>query len=83
MAELAYAYLAPSEFAQRRPGRPEPGHQRRRGPSGAVAHPFFFPVSWRSRPVAQALLMLARVARTRFYVPPNTLAAVLRAPIRS
>ncbi|WZB60378.1 hypothetical protein WJ970_20370 [Achromobacter xylosoxidans] len=29
--------------------------------------------------VAQALLMLARVARTRFYVPPNTLAAVLRA----
>ena len=29
--------------------------------------------------VAQALLMLARVARTRFYVPPNTLAAVLAA----
>ena len=80
MAELAYAYLAPSEFAQRRPGRPEPGHQRRRRAvgrggaslllSGFVAQPAV---------VAQALLMLARVARTRFYVPPNTLAAVLRA----
>ena len=62
------------------PGRPEPGHQRRRRAvgrggaslllSGFVAQPAV---------VAQALLMLARVARTRFYVPPNTLAAVLRA----
>ena len=49
-------------------------------PSGAVAHPFFFS-GFVAQPavVAQALLMLARVARTRFYVPPNTLAAVLRA----
>ena len=45
-----------------------------------MAHPFFFS-GFVAQPavVAQALLMLARVARTRFYVPPNTLAAVLRA----
>ena len=66
------------------PGRPEPGHQRRRRPSGAVAHPFFFS-GFVAQPavVAQALLMLARVARTRFYVPPNTLAACCGRPIRS
>ena len=81
MAELAYAYLAPSEFAQR-PGQADLSLATSGGvaPSGAVAHPFFFS-GFVAQPavVAQALLMLARVARTRFYVPPNTLAAVLRA----
>ena len=39
-------------------------------PSGAVAHPFFFS-GFVAQPavVAQALLMLARVARTRFCRP--------------
>jgi hypothetical protein len=48
--------------------------------SGAVDHPYFFS-GFVDQPaiVAQALLLLARVARTRFYVPPNTLAAILRA----
>lgn len=46
----------------------------------AVAHPFFFS-GFVAHPgvVAQALLVVARVARTRFYVPPNMLAAILRA----
>jgi hypothetical protein len=49
-------------------------------PSGAVANPYFFD-GFVEQPavVARALLLLARVARTRFYVPPNTVAAVLRA----
>jgi hypothetical protein len=49
-------------------------------PSGVEDHPYFFD-GFVDQPavVAQALLVLARVARTRFYVPPNTLAAVLRA----
>ncbi len=81
MTELAYAYLAPSEFAQRQ-GQADLSLATSGGlaPSGEVAHPFFFS-GFVAQPavVAQALLMLARVARTRFYVPPNTLAAVLRA----
>lgn len=81
MTELAYTYLAPSEFAQRL-GQADLSLATSGGlaPSGAVAHPFFFS-GFVAQPavVAQALLMLARVARTRFYVPPNTLAAVLRA----
>jgi hypothetical protein len=81
MTELAYAYLGPSEFAQRQ-GQADLRLATSGGlaPSGAVAHPFFFS-GFVAQPavVAQALLMLARVARTRFYVPPNTLAAVLRA----
>ncbi|GAA4664053.1 SWIM zinc finger family protein [Frondihabitans cladoniiphilus] len=49
-------------------------------PAGEVDSPYFFQ-GFVERPavVAQALLLLARVARTRFYVPPNALAAVLRA----
>lgn len=38
--------------------------------SGFVEHPVV---------LAQSLLVLARVARTRYYVPPNMLAAILRA----
>lgn len=45
-----------------------------------VTHPHFFS-GFVEHPavVAAALLMVARVARTRFYVPPNMLAAILRA----
>ena len=46
----------------------------------AEEHPFFFSGTVKQPAVvAQGLLLLARVARTRFYVPPNALAAVLRA----
>ena len=46
----------------------------------AERHPHFFS-GFVERPdvVAAALLVVARVARTRFYVPPNMLAALLRA----
>jgi len=49
-------------------------------PDGHVAHPYFL-TAFVEYPwvVADALLMVARVARTRFYVPPNSLAAMLRA----
>ncbi|MCV9994018.1 SWIM zinc finger domain-containing protein [Paeniglutamicibacter sp. ZC-3] len=45
-----------------------------------VAHPYFY-AGFPANPlaVAQALLVVARVARTRFYVPPGMLAAILRA----
>lgn len=41
-------------------------------PDGHVAHPYFL-TAFAEYPwvVADALLMVARVARTRFYVPPN------------
>lgn len=47
---------------------------------GQVAHPVFFS-GFVERPevVAHTLLVVARVARTRFYVPPGSLAAILRA----
>jgi hypothetical protein len=46
----------------------------------AAAHPFFFS-GFVEHPavVAQSLLVVARVARTRFYTPPGMLAAILRA----
>ena len=48
--------------------------------AGQTANPFFF-AGFVAHPdvVAQALLVVARVARTRFYVPPNSLAVILRA----
>jgi hypothetical protein len=47
---------------------------------GVLAHPYFFDgFVERAEVVAAALLVVARVARTRFYVPPGTLAAILRA----
>lgn len=76
-----YTYLAPSGLTHA-PGEARLGLATSGGasPSGAVAHPYFFS-GFVEQPgvVAQGLLMVARVARTRFYVPPNTLAAVLRA----
>lgn len=48
--------------------------------SGAVEHPRFFDgFLGHAEQMAVALLVIARVARTRFYVPPGMLAAVLRA----
>ena len=81
MTEIAYAYTAPSRFTQ---SAQQADLQLTTSggvsPTGTVAHPFFFS-GFVTQPavVAQGLLLLARVARTRFYVPPGTLAAVLRA----
>lgn len=82
MTELSYRYLTPSavsngagrvslDFATS--GGSDPSHPE-------LAHPFFF-AGFVERPavVAQSLLVLARISRTRFYVPPNTLAAEIRA----
>lgn len=79
--ELDYTYLAPSTLevaeSMARLGLATSGGATA---AGLAAHPYFF-AGFVEQPavVAQALLVLARVARTRFYVPPNTLAAVLRA----
>jgi len=44
-----------------------------------TAHPYFFDgFVERAEMVAAALLVVARVARTRFYTPPGMLAAILR-----
>ena len=49
-------------------------------PEGAVAHPYFFS-GFMERPdvIAASLLVVARVARTRYYTPPGMVAAILRA----
>ena len=79
--QLIYTYAAPSLFTQTA-GKADLSLATSGGvtASGAVAHPFFFS-GFVEHPavVAQGLLMLARIARTRFYVPPGTLAAILRA----
>lgn len=86
--ELDYRYLAPSMLgshgesavASRLALATSGGRLVQGSNTVAAKHPFFFS-GFVERPtiVAQALLTVARVARTRFYVPPNTLAAVLRA----
>ncbi len=77
MTELSYAYLTPSAWT---PGDLSLATSGGTTTGGAAAHPFFFS-GFVEQPavVAAALLALARISRTRFYVPPNTLAAVLRA----
>ena len=81
MSGTEYAYLAPSAFTQGDfGGRLDLATSGGSSAQGMLAHPFFFS-GFVEHPavVAQGLLLLARTARTRFYVPPNTLAAVLRA----
>lgn len=78
---LSYAYLAPSSLAMAA-GQAQLELATSGGSQVATPaeHPFFFSGSVQHPiVVAQSLLILARVARTRFYVPPNSLAAVLRA----
>jgi hypothetical protein len=80
-AELGYRYLAVSTL---RPGegaaRLDLATSGGATAAGESAHPFFFS-GFVEHPtvVAQSLLVIARVARTRFYAPPGALAAVLRA----
>ena len=74
--QIIYRYPQPSHLEQ------SPGQARLALTSsgGTGEHPFFFSGTVKQPAVvAQGLLLLARVARTRFYVPPNALAGVLRA----
>jgi len=76
MTDVAYRYLAPSTFR-----RADDSAELDLATSGGVQeHPHFFS-GFVSHPdvVATALLALARVSRTRYYTPPNVVAAVLRA----
>jgi len=78
---LDYRYLAPSALMpEGTASRLALATSGGTSPAGEEAHPYFFSafVEYPSV-VATALLAVARVARTRFYVPPNTLAAILRA----
>lgn len=81
VAEQSYTYLRPSEvrFAD---GRADlmlatSGGRTALGP---VTHPVFFDgFLGHSEQSAAALLAVAKVARTRFYLPPGMVAAILRA----
>jgi SWIM zinc finger len=79
VTETLYSYLAPSAVQA-----PLGGPARLALATSTVGarerHPWFFSGTiMRGRVVAQALLVVAEVARTRYYMPPNMIAAVLRA----
>ena len=72
-AEHAYSYLAPS-------GLSEDGSLSLATSGGRSANPHFFSGAIaRPRQVAQALLVVSEIARTRFYTPPNMVAAAILA----
>jgi hypothetical protein len=76
VAEHTYSYLAPSSVATL-----EDGSELTLATSGGRnAHPYFF-TGFLARPqqTAQALLVVAEVARTRYYEPAQMVAARLRA----
>ena len=79
--ELDYNYLGASTLLER-DGHPELALATSGGstPEGAAAHPYFFS-GFMERPdvIAASLLVVARVARTRYYTPPGMVAAILRA----
>lgn len=81
MVEQVYRYLEPSSL--RLDGSTADlvlATSGGRVPAGAVEHPRFFDgFLGHAEQMATALLVVARVARTRFYVPPGMLAAILRA----
>jgi SWIM zinc finger len=75
-AEQTYSYLAPSSVTLEN-GRPEVTLATS---GGAEAHPYFFSgFLARPRQCAQALLVVAEVARTRYYEPPQMIAARIAA----
>lgn len=80
MVEQTYRYAAPSR-ADATPGGYDVGLATSGGVEGLdrVDHPFFFD-GFVNQPeqAAQALLLVARIARTRFYEPPNMIAARIR-----
>ena len=79
--EQVYRYAAPSSVGIV-DGRPDVRLSTSGGRTaqGRAAHPHFFDgFLGHAEQMATALLAVARVARTRYYVPPGMLAAVLRA----
>ena len=72
--ELAYRYAAASRLEEG--GGLALATSGGSTPEGEAAHPFFFS-GFMERPdvVAAGLLAVARVARTRFYVPPGMVVA--------
>jgi hypothetical protein len=79
--EQVYRYPHPSRVAERN-GRPELHLATSGGGSALVPadHPRFFDgFLGEAEQMAAALLVVARVARTRFYLPPGMVAAILRA----
>ena len=78
--ELAYRYLTPSALSVADGSTSLDLATSGITPAGGRSNPFFYS-GFVAHPdvVAQALLVVARVARTRFYVPPGSLAAILRA----
>jgi hypothetical protein len=78
VADQEYAYLAPS-VVERSAGRVDVAIAT--STAGDVdEHPWLFSgIVQRPRAVAQALLVVAEVARTRYYTPPNMLKAILLA----
>ncbi|MEU5883424.1 SWIM zinc finger family protein [Spirillospora sp. NPDC047279] len=80
--EHTYHYSRASEIRHGGPGGPVAllATSGGLGPGGALAAPRFFDgFLGNAEQIAIALRMCGRVARTRFYVPPGMLAAVLRA----
>lgn len=79
--DQVYRYLTPSRVGTLN-GRPDLALATSGGltPSGLATHPHFFEgFLGNAEQAATALLAVARVARTRYYVPPGMLAAILRA----
>jgi hypothetical protein len=79
--EQVYRYARPSSVGVRE-GRPDLllATSGGRTPAGLADHPRFFDgFLGHAEQMAAGLLAVARVARTRFYVPPGMLAAILRA----
>jgi hypothetical protein len=75
-AEHTYAYLAPSAVAEG-DGRAEVTFATS---GGRAPNPYFFTgFLAQPRQTAQALLVVGEVARTRYYEPPNMVAARIRA----
>jgi hypothetical protein len=71
-AEHTYRYLAPSEVREER----DRAEVSLATSGGAAEHPYFFTGFLAGpRQTAQALLVVAEVARTRYYEPPNMVAA--------
>jgi hypothetical protein len=78
VSEQTYSYLAPSSVTSSA-GRAEVSLATS---GGADDHPFFFSgFLARPRQTAQALLVVAEVARTRYYEPPGMLARLLADPV--
>ena len=75
--EQTYAYLAPSTVAVDADGT----EVTLSTSGGGSPHPYFFTgFLGEPRQTAQALLVVAEVARTRYYEPPGMVAARHRSP---